>query len=227
MSYRTDTVVSYVLPSSTSLGSVIDLGHGWEKVSLELPSLTTATDIFLQVCATSNGTFTRLTENPGVNYKVYSKTMTSGGTLTAQYDLQKPWDEVWFDKPTFNTNTAVYMQGAIGSGLTFQRLAYPNLTTGTMQTLDWVIQSGTSARMVQAPNSFRYVKLEFGSGVTDVQLSCNLYCVDKTSPRPRDFQIASGYSGRIVPVPAPYQYMKIELATAHTSALTFNVICRG
>jgi hypothetical protein len=227
MTYRADTVFTYVLPSSTTLGSAIDIGQGWRTVALELPTMNSVADVFIHGSPSSNGTFTRITENAGVFYQVFSKTMSSGGTLTAQYDLQRPWDEVWLDKPTFSTNTAIYMHAAIGSGLTFTRLAVPNIQTSVMQTNDWVIQSGTSARMVQCPNSFRYIKLEFGSGVTDVALSMNVYCVDKTSQRFRDFQIPSGTSGRIVPIPAPYENIKIELSTAHTSALTFNVICRG
>ena len=227
MSFRQDQVFSYALPSSTTLGSLIDIGQGWRQVFLEIPTMNTVADIYLHASPTSGGTFTRITENAGAFRKTYKKTMASNTTLTGQFDLEGPWDQIWFDKPTFNTNTAVFFHAAIASGGTFSRVAYPYLYTGTVQTNDWAVQSGVSARLIPIPIGFRYVKIEFGSAVTDTTFPLELHCLNTNIPMFRDFVIPSGTSGRIVPIPNPAQYLKIELSTAHTSTVTFNVICKG
>lgn len=227
MSFRQDQVFSYALPSSTTLGSAIDIGQGWRSLFLEIPTMNSVADIFIQVSPTSGGTFTRLVENPGIHTKTYRKTMASNTTLTPLFDIEGPWDQVWLDKPTFATNTAVFLHAAIASGATYTRIAYPDVQTATVQTNDWAIQSGVSARMVPLPTGLRYVKVEFGSAVTDTTFPIDIYCIDTSKPRFRDFQIPSGTSGRFVPIPNPAQYIKIELSTAHTSAITFNVVCKG
>lgn len=64
--------------SSTTLSSAIDLRQGWEKVSLLIPSFSSASDIFVQGATTSNGTYVRVTNQPTAAGDVTDFRITSG-----------------------------------------------------------------------------------------------------------------------------------------------------
>jgi len=65
------------IASAATSSSAIDLGGGYKKVMVGIPTMTSATDIFFRVSDTEDGTFRRIYHSP----KVDSTTPTA-----VQYD---------------------------------------------------------------------------------------------------------------------------------------------
>lgn len=60
MGYKPVSNFSTTLSSGVTLSDEIDLGRGWDLVSVEIPTMTSGTDVYFQAAATSGGTYRRL-----------------------------------------------------------------------------------------------------------------------------------------------------------------------
>lgn len=57
--YNQASAFSVTLSSGVTLSDQIDLGRGWDNVSLEVPTMTSGTDIYIQAASEDSGTFRR------------------------------------------------------------------------------------------------------------------------------------------------------------------------
>ena len=57
-------VFSIDVASGVTLSSAIDLAQGWDEVSLQIPSFSSGSDIYLHAATASDGTYTRVTFPP-------------------------------------------------------------------------------------------------------------------------------------------------------------------
>ena len=55
------------MPSGGTLTSSIDLARGWDSISLEIPSMASGTDIYIQGCRTPGATFRRHHHRPTIS----------------------------------------------------------------------------------------------------------------------------------------------------------------
>ena len=62
MGIRQYKVLTVTLASSATLTSFIDIGRSWRHVAMELPTMNTATAVYIHGSPTSGGTFTRFGE---------------------------------------------------------------------------------------------------------------------------------------------------------------------
>jgi hypothetical protein len=60
MSYGPYSVFTRNLASNTTLTSALDLGRAWKNVYLEIPTMTSGTDVYIQAAATLDGTMRRV-----------------------------------------------------------------------------------------------------------------------------------------------------------------------
>lgn len=60
MSYGPRAVYTVNLASNTTLTAALNLGRAWQNVYLEIPTMTSGCDIYLQAAASATGTFRRV-----------------------------------------------------------------------------------------------------------------------------------------------------------------------
>lgn len=106
---------------------------------------------------------------------VYTKTMSSGGTLTSAYDLGRCFTKIYLEVPTMASGD-LFIHGS-SDGTTFRRIMREQLNTTTVHST-FSIGSAITQRMVPVPPGFRYYKVENTSGATDVVTVFNLICSD-------------------------------------------------
>lgn len=95
--------------------------------------------------------------------KVYSVTMTSGSTLSAELDLGCCYERMFLQVPTMASGS-LYIKVSDQSGGSFYRLAISNT--------DFSVNSAATQRVHQIPAAgFRYMKIENSSGVTDTVMT--------------------------------------------------------
>lgn len=57
--YNQGAAFSTTIDSGVTLSDAIDLGRGWENLTVEIPTMTSGTDIFFQGSSELNGTYRR------------------------------------------------------------------------------------------------------------------------------------------------------------------------
>lgn len=57
--YNQGSAFATTLVSGVTLSDAIDLGRGWTHISVEIPTMTSGTDIFFQGASTLGGTYRR------------------------------------------------------------------------------------------------------------------------------------------------------------------------
>lgn len=101
---------------------------------------------------------------------VFAATMSSGGTLTAEVDLGRVFENVYMLVPSGTTNSAYFIKvarTASASGGTYHRCTHPPLNSSTVTTNDFVIASGATGRVIPIPNGIRYMKIESEIAIAD------------------------------------------------------------
>lgn len=92
--------------------------------------------------------------------KVFTVTMASAGTLSSEADLKQSWQTVYLEIPSMTSNSQIHLQAARTSGGTYRRVVLPLLTTASIQTLTFSVQSTSTSRMVLIPPGLQYLKVE-------------------------------------------------------------------
>jgi hypothetical protein len=60
MSYSPVSAFSTTLASGVTLSSQIDLGRGWEHITVEIPTMASGTDVYFQGAGSDGGTYRRI-----------------------------------------------------------------------------------------------------------------------------------------------------------------------
>jgi len=110
------------------------------------------------------------------DYRVFSVTMASGGTLTGEVDLGVAYQRVYID-PT-GAASEVRFQAAASSGGTYRQVLLPQPGTSTVQANIWKIGSGASGSIIEAPGGLRFLKIETTAAVSNgntFKLICSEY----------------------------------------------------
>lgn len=223
MSYGPNSVFYKTMASGGTSTSGYDLTRSWTKVYLEVPSLTSNTEFYIQ--GSSDGTtFRRVADNVSrKEIATFTATASSIGTLTQVYDLGPgTLTNRYLSHPSFTTSSQLFIQGS-NDNVTFRRLTQTSVNSSTVSTNDYVVQSGTSVRWAPIPDQFRYVKVEIGTGVTQVAHSFTI--IGTQEQRASDFRIPSAITNRIVPIPNTFRYLKVETSATVDDGARFNIIC--
>lgn len=222
MGFGARSVFYTSMASGGTLSSGYDLGRTWRNVYLEVPSMVSGTDLYIQAAA-SAGTYNRV-QFVGPATVSYSVSIASAITITGAIDLGEGATNPYLIVPSLATGTSILVHGSLDNS-SFRRITL-GPTAASLIATDWAIATIAVAtqRAVPLPVGFRYIKVELGTGVTD---ATSTWKVLATLPSvQQDFVIPSHTSQRFIPIPMPSQYMKVELSTAATAtALRFNVVC--
>lgn len=103
--------------------------------------------------------------------QVFSKSVSSGVTLSSSYDLGRAFTRVYLEVPTM-ASSDIFIQASTDN-VTFRRVMLEKVNTTTAH-VTFSIASAISQRMVPIPAGFRYYKVETSSGTTDVVTTYNL-----------------------------------------------------
>jgi hypothetical protein len=90
----------------------------------------------------------------------FTKTISSGGTLTSEFDLGGAWGAVYLEIPSMPSGSAFYIQASKASGGTYRRIKHPAINSSTVTVNDFTLPSSATNCMVPIPNGLRYVKVE-------------------------------------------------------------------
>lgn len=222
MSYGPTSKFSKSIASGVTLTGGFDLARSWKYVYLEVPTMASGTDFYIQG-SSDNSTFRRV-QFVGDSTAKHSQSLASAATLTGAYDLGEGAKNPHVLIPTLATGTSILVHGSLDNSA-FRKVTLPVPNTATIQNpTDFSIGTMTVSRLVPIPEGFRYVKLELATGVTD---ATSTFEIIATRPNvQQDFKIASSTSQRFVPIPAAFRYLKVELSTAMTDTTsTFNLVC--
>lgn len=100
----------------------------------------------------------------------YQVTMASGGTLTAQLDLGRSFNTMYFVVPSMVSNSQIFIQGSEVTGGNYRRIKMPVINTTTVAAPnDFNIASAATNCMVPMPNGFQYLKIETTATVDNGQ----------------------------------------------------------
>lgn len=96
----------------------------------------------------------------------FETALASSVTLGSMVDLGRSWEKVYLQVPSMASGD-LFIKAAQKSDGTFMRVCVDNANTATAQ-IDFTIKSSVTNRIVEIPNSLRYLKIESSSGCTDV-----------------------------------------------------------
>lgn len=215
------------IASAITATSAYDLGSAeFKKVYLEVPTMASATNLFIKAAIASDATFSRV-QTVGADYFSITSTMTTGSTLGAAIDLGHKIKDPWIYIPTMTSITSVGLKISVDNS-NFYNVTYPPANTASAQLpIDWSVTTfaANTSRFVPMPAGFRYCKIQVGTQQTDTSL--NFQIIGMREDYTHDFVVATSVTdGRIVPIPAGFRYYKVELATGLTgTTATFNLIC--
>ena len=215
------------ITSGITATSAYDLGgRAFESVYLEVPSMVSGTDFYIQ--GSSDGTTFRRVQTSG--YRIGTTavaTITTGVTITtSSIDLGENAQNAFLFIPTMTSGTSVLLQVS-HDDVTFRRVthAVPNTASAQLPG-DWSVSTmaADTARWVPLPVGIRYFKVEIATQQTDTTLAFK--AISARANELNDFVIKSATTHRMVPIPNSFQYIKVELSTAMTDTTsTFKVIC--
>ena len=109
---------------------------------------------------------------------VFTKTMTSGATLTLAYNLQRTWEKVYLDIPTMVSGTDFYIQACGTEDGTFRRVMHPAINDSAVTLNTFIVGSAATNRIVPIPNGFQYIKVETSTAMTDTTTVFRVICSD-------------------------------------------------
>lgn len=212
--------------SGITLSSSLDLGRSYKDVYLEIPTMASGSDFYIQ-CSHDNSTFRRV-QMIGEQFMRTANTMTTNTTQTAAFDLGHGAKNAYLYVGTMATGTSIQIR-ASADGSTFQRVLPMVIATSAAQAIadfSYATFAADVSRVFPIPQGIRHFKVEFQTAVSNNQTVVECFYTNPYGQS--DFKIASANTNRIVPVPGNFRYYKVELSTAMTDATTtFRLLCGG
>lgn len=109
--------------------------------------------------------------------RVFTATMSSGGTLTSSADLGSSHHYNYLHIPTMTSNTQIHIQVCDTSTGTFRRVYFASSNLATPTNNPFGISSAATNCVVPIPNGFRFMKIETTATVDD-GASFKIYCAE-------------------------------------------------
>lgn len=108
--------------------------------------------------------------------KVFTCSVASAATLSGEVDLGKDWRSVYLEIASMTSNSQHHIQAAASSGGTYRRVKVANVSTGTVQTLDFAVASTATSTFIKIPvDGLQYVKVEL-TATADSGQSYRIVC---------------------------------------------------
>ena len=219
MSYGPVVIFANSMASAGTLTSGSDLGKSWNKVYLEVPTMNSAAEIYIQA-STNNSTFRRVQVVADL-IKSYSVSITSGVTLTSAIDLGEGAYNAYLLVPSLATGTSINIHGSLDNS-TFSKVQL--LSSGVVDTDFSITTIAVNTRkLCPIPHGLRYVKVELATGVTQLTHTFKLLASVKNALV--DYSIPSSVSSRMVPIPGNFRYVKVETDATVDNGAVFNIVC--
>lgn len=220
MSYGPISVFTNAFASAATLSPAYDLGRAWKTLYLDVPTMNSGADIYLQV-SHDNSTYRRLQIQKDV-IQSFSVSVASSVTLASSIDLGEGAYNPYLLIPTLATGTSILIQGSLDDS-TFRRVQLIEGSAAVTADYSVATFAANVSRFAQIPSGFRYIKVELATGVTQVTNTFKVLASKKDARV--DFNIASNVTNRVVPIPAGFRYVKVETDATVDNGNTFKIIC--
>lgn len=220
MSYGPLSVFTATMASAGTVTSSLDLARSWKKVHLEVPTMASGADIYIQA-SSDNSTFRRVQIFKD-RQKSFSMSIASMATLTSAFDIGDGAYNAFIVIPCLTTGTSILVHGSLDNSA-FQKVQFAPATGSASYDFSVATFAAGVTRLVPLPEGLRYFKIELATGMTQ---ATSTYKVLATVPQEGgDFAIASNVSSRMVPIPNAFRYIKVETDVSVQDGNAFKVIC--
>jgi hypothetical protein len=103
--------------------------------------------------------------------EVFTKTITTGGSITSEFDLGRSWTNVYLVVPALSSAVAtstcnVYVQAGASASATYYDVVFPPTNSATTGVITFTLANSISQCVVPIPNALPFLKVRLGNTAT-------------------------------------------------------------